>query len=73
MDEFNYDLDRMKKALEGGTITVPPGLRGEELIKFLERKGDECLLQKFIQSLPEKDRGNPISFSCPCSRCRPSM
>lgn len=72
MGEFNYDLDRMKKALEGGTITVPPGLRGEELQKFLSGE-DVCYLQRFLQSLPEKDRNKPISFSCPCSRCRPSM
>lgn len=32
-----------------------------------------CIMQEFIQSLPEKDRNNPISISCPCPRCTPRM
>lgn len=34
-DEINFDLDRMKKAAEGPYITLPHGMRREELRQWL--------------------------------------
>ena len=33
--EFNFDLERMKIAVEGETIQIPQGLRGKELKEFI--------------------------------------
>lgn len=35
---FNYDLERMKAALEGDTITIPKGYRGERLKEYLKQE-----------------------------------
>lgn len=44
-----------------------------EALEKQVKSADECKLQAFIQSIPEEDRNKPISFSCNCKRCLPSM
>ncbi|MEG0868862.1 MAG: hypothetical protein RSD49_06750 [Hafnia sp.] len=35
---FNFYLERMKKAVEGPAITIPRGMRGEELRAYLSNR-----------------------------------
>lgn len=44
MQEFNFDLDRMKKAVEGPTIQFPLGLSREERRKFI------------LDNIPQRDK-----------------
>ena len=36
---FNFDLDRMKKAVESETIRIPSGLTREQLLDFIIKTG----------------------------------
>lgn len=55
---FNFDLERMKKAIAGPSITIPPGLSREEMRWFILNcsVGDK----KGLFSVPEELR-NPTS------------
>jgi hypothetical protein len=33
--DFNYDLEKMKKAVDSPSTTMPHGLKGKELVDFL--------------------------------------
>jgi len=35
---FNFDLDKMKEALESGTISFPRRLTGEERQEFIRKR-----------------------------------
>lgn len=39
--QFNFDLDRMKKAVEGPSIELPKGLSREELKEYLKKRAKE--------------------------------
>lgn len=38
---FNFDLDKMKAALEGPTISFPRGLTGEQRREFIRKRLEE--------------------------------
>ena len=35
---FNFDIDKMKEAIESPSITIPEGLNREELIELLNNR-----------------------------------
>lgn len=39
--QFNFDLERMKKAVEGPSIELPKGLNREELREYLKKRAEE--------------------------------
>lgn len=39
--QFNFDLERMKKAVEGPSIELPKGLSREELRECLKKRVEE--------------------------------
>lgn len=43
---FNFDLDKMKEALESGVISFPRGLTGEERREFIRKRLEELDAQK---------------------------
>lgn len=38
--QFNFDLDRMKKAVEGPSIEIPKVLSREELREYLKKRAE---------------------------------
>lgn len=39
--EFNFDLERMKEALKGPFITLPSGMKREELREWLKLQAEK--------------------------------
>lgn len=37
-EPFNFDLDKMKAAVDSETISLPPGLTGEERRAFIKKR-----------------------------------
>lgn len=56
MNNFNFDLERMQKAVEGDSIRIPNGMRGAELkasLSNLQRDREEALAKPTDISVEE--------------------
>lgn len=67
---FNYDLERIQRSIDSGTIRLPSGLDRDQRRAWLKER---CIMREFVESQPEDKKNDPIMISCPCSRCNSSM